>query len=166
MNSLLPPEKPIVIGKILTTHGVQGQMKVQSMMHHPEMLERMTPFWIIDKPFAQWSLFKPTGRHDIFLARLPEISTMDHALDLRHGHIVVDRSQLPLIEGEIYYTDLENKPVVDCNGLSLGIVKHVHDFGAGPVLELDSSGTMVSFHAIIDADSDIIQLNIASAALF
>ena len=165
MNTLSPPTKPIVIGKILTTHGVQGQVKIQSMMHIRARLATITPFWIMDKAFTKWSFFQTTGRPDIFLARLEGIATMDDALALRHALILVDRSQLPTMEGEIYYSDLENKAVIDSHGLSLGIVKYVHDFGAGPVLELDPTGIMVSFYAIIDADADILKLNISSEIL-
>jgi 16S rRNA processing protein RimM len=151
-------EKPIVVGKILTTHGVHGQMKVQSMMQIPGMLEHIAPFSINGATFSQWSYFKSMGKPGLFLGRLPEIITMDQASVLRHSHILVHRSQLPELEGETYYADLEKKPVVDCHGVPMGHVVWVHDFGAGPVLELDPSGVMISFYAIEDADADVLQL--------
>ena len=117
MNIVTELEKPIVVGKVLTTHGVHGQLKVQSMMQFPGTLEHITPFWINGRPFTQWSHFKSMGKPGLFLARLPEIITMDQASALRHSHILVHRSQLPEVDGETYYTDLENKPVIDCHGV-------------------------------------------------
>lgn len=91
---------------------------------------------------------------------------MDDAVLLRHGHIIIDRTQLPEIDDGVYYSDLENKSVVDIVGVDMGKVVHVHDFGAGPVLELAPSGMMVSFYSIIDADADILQIHSAKDALW
>jgi len=154
-------EKSIVIGKILTTHGVHGQMKVQSMTHHPSDLGKITPFMIEGQTFLQWTTFKSMGKPGIFLARLPEINTLEQAALLRHAPITIARSQLPPVDGEIYYSDLENKAVMDCHGTNMGTVLHVHDFGAGPVLELSPSGIMISFYDITDPDAETLTLKLS-----
>jgi 16S rRNA processing protein RimM len=166
MNPIFKPQNPIVIGKILTTHGVRGQLKIQSMMEIPDHLGKMTPFWINDMAFNQWHVLKPTGKADIFLGQLPEINTMTQAQLLRHQTILVDRSQLPAIDGAIYYTDLENKAVIDADGQDMGQVLYVHDFGAGPVLELTPSGLMISFYAIVLPEAPVLQLNLPGSAFF
>jgi hypothetical protein len=76
-------------------------------------------------------------------------------------NFIIDRSQLPDVEGEIYYKDLEGKAVLDCHGTPMGHVVHVHDFGAGPILELSETGLMISFYAIVDGGSDVLQLKSA-----
>ncbi len=156
-----PPRIPMIIGKILTTHGVRGQIKVHSFMQNPWDLAHTSPFWIHDQCFTQWSHFKPMGKPGIFLASLPNIISLNQAETFRHAHIIIDRSQLPDVEGEIYYKDLEGKAVVDCHGTPMGQVVHVHDFGAGPILELSETGLMISFHAMVDAGSDVLQLKSA-----
>ncbi len=156
-----PPSQPIIVGKVLTTHGVRGQIKVHSFMQNPWDLGNASPFWINDQHFTQWSHFKPMGKPGVFLASLANIVTMNQAEIFRHAHIVIDRSQLPDVEGEIYYKDLEGKAVMDCHGTPMGHVVHVHDFGAGPILELSETGLMISFYAIVDPGSDVLQLKSA-----
>jgi 16S rRNA processing protein RimM len=163
MNIPPIPHKPIVVGKVLTTHGVHGQLKIQSMMDIPAHLGNMTPFWINSVCYARWELLKPTGKADIFLGRLAEIHTMDQADMLRHHTIIVDRSQLPPIDGAIYYTDMEEKEVIDVDGVPMGQVLHVHDFGAGPILELNPSGIMVSFYDLIAPEAPVLQLKYPSS---
>lgn len=160
ISQATPPSPSMVIGKVLTTHGVRGQIKVQSMMQNPWDLATISPFMINGQCFTEWSHFKTMGKPGIFLASLPNILTMDQALIFRHASITIDRSQLPDVDGEIYYKDLEQKHVMDCDGVLMGYVIHVHDFGAGPVLELSETGLMISFYAIIDADADILQLKL------
>lgn len=161
----LPPERSLVVGKVLTTHGVQGQLKIQSMMQNPSDLGKIRPFFIQDRVFTQWELFKSMGKPGVFLGRLPGVSTMEEAAILRHGLITIHRSQLPPCEGEIYHVDLLHKSVVDRDGLPLGSVFHVHDFGAGPVLELEPSGLMVSFYAIEEAEAEVLRLKMPLSAL-
>ena len=153
-----PPYKAVVVGKVLTTHGIHGHLKVQSMMQNPKDLGKLSPFCIHEQSFIQWSTFKPTGKPGIFLASGPHILTIDQAIPFRHACIMIDRAQLPHVDGEIYYSDLENKQVMDCDAVPMGYVIHVHDFGAGPVLELSESGLMISFYAIIDPDADRLHL--------
>jgi 16S rRNA processing protein RimM len=156
-----PPSQPIIVGKVLTTHGVRGQIKVHSFMQNPWDLGNTRPFWINGQYFTEWSHFKPMGKPGFFLASLSNIVTMNQAEIFHHAHIVIDRSQLPDVEGAIYYKDLEGKAVIDCHGTSMGHVVHVHDFGAGPILELSETGLMISFYAIVDPGSDVLQLNSA-----
>jgi|LauGreDrversion4_2_1035121.scaffolds.fasta_scaffold25202_2 16S rRNA processing protein RimM len=153
-----PPSQPMIVGKVLTTHGVRGQIKVHSFMQNPWDLGNTSPFWINNQHFTQWSHFKPIGKPGVFLASLANIISLNQAETFRHAHIIIDRSQLPDVEGEIYYKDLEGKAVVDCHGTPMGQVVHVHDFGAGPILELSETGLMISFYAIVDAGSDVLHL--------
>ena len=155
-----PPRQPIIVGKVLTTHGVRGQIKVHSFMQNPQDLGSTSPFWINDQHFTQWSHFKPMGKPGVFLASVASVVTMNQAESFRHAPIIIDRSQLPNVEGEVYYQDLQGKAVTDCHGAPMGQVVHVHDFGAGPILELSETGLMISFYAIVDADSDVLQLKL------
>jgi 16S rRNA processing protein RimM len=159
-QDITPPHHPVIVGKVLTTHGVRGQIKVHSFMENASDLGTIRPFWINDQHFPQWRHFKPMGKPGIFLASLANIDTINQAEPFRHAHIIIDRSQLPDVEGEIYYKDLEGKEVIDCHGTPMGQVVHVHDFGAGPILELSETGFMVSFYAIVDAGCAVLQLKL------
>ena len=154
------PTNPIIVGKVLTTHGVRGQIKVQSFTQNPSDLGKMHPFWINGQHFTEWRHFKPMGKPGIFLASLANVTTMNQAELMRHASVVIDRSQLPEISEAVYYSDLEGKSVTDCHGILMGHVVHVHDFGAGPILELSETGLMISFYAIIDATLPILQLKL------
>lgn len=74
------------------------------------------------------------------IARFAEIADRTAAEALRGTELWVPRSALPpLGEGEYYHVDLIGLPVETPEGVSVGRIALVENFGAGDVLEIEKS---------------------------
>ena len=74
------------------------------------------------------------------VVRFAEIGDRNGAEALRGQLLTVDRADLPpLEEGEYYHADLIGLPCVGPEGEPLGTVVAVENFGAGDLLEIETS---------------------------
>jgi 16S rRNA processing protein RimM len=75
------------------------------------------------------------------VARFEGIDDRSAAEALRGTLVEVDRSALPPLEaGEYYHADLIGLPAADRDGVSVGTVVAVENFGAGDLLEIELKG--------------------------
>ncbi len=74
----------------------------------------------------------------VVVTRFKGIDTREKAEALKGVELFVDRSVLPEVEDEdeFYMSDLIGLEAVSPEGEKLGIVREVHDFGAGDILEI------------------------------
>ncbi len=89
------------------------------------------------------------------LARIKGIDDRNAAEALKRTELFVDRAQLPPPEvDEFYDSDLVGLQAETTTGKSLGRVKGLFDFGAGPVMEMDGN-VMVPFTKAVVPEVDI-----------
>jgi 16S rRNA processing protein RimM len=156
-----PKNNDIVVGQLAGSHGVRGDMKVRSFMDLPESLFALSPF--LGQPGQPhmrltWTSHRPTGDATIFIARTTSFCAPEPIALVRGQLLWVPRSALPeLPQDEIYFADLVGQPLKDSSGQLLGEIIHVHDFGAGPILEvsyMDDKGiAQTQFVALSDVSS-------------
>ena len=74
---------------------------------------------------------------DFLVARLAGVADRNAAEQLRNTDLYVARDRLPAPEAdEFYHADLIGLVAVTPEGIEIGTVVAVHDFGAGDILEL------------------------------
>ena len=149
-------EKRITVGKILSPHGIQGHFKIMSFTQIPQDLALFSPLWIGETQLTKWALFRKTGQSNIFIAACAFISAREDVRRFNGQYIQIYRNQLPETRHELYYVDFEGKEVVDSRGDYVGRVTKVHDFGAGPVLEVqkENQDTLFSIKNIKDLEEN------------
>ena len=133
--------KLILVGRVAGGFGVRGEIRISTYTQDPLALLRYRELKHEDGSPA---LVLQTARatKDGIIARAPEVATKEAADALRGLRLYVAREALPPVEDEdeFYLTDLIGLEAVTPEGISLGRVKAVHDFGAGDILELDQGG--------------------------
>jgi 16S rRNA processing protein RimM len=127
----------ICVGTIAGAHGVRGLVKIKSFTEKPKDVA------------AYGTLEDETGdrRFDIsivgasrglIMARIAGVEDRDAAQALRGTRLYVDRAVLPETEEETYYhADLIGLEAVGVDGVILGKIKAVHNYGAGDVIEIE-----------------------------
>jgi 16S rRNA processing protein RimM len=160
MIDIYKEDQFVVLGQIVTAHGVKGGLKIKSFTEQPQSLFSFAPFWVGDQKNQSWVRFHSLGK-DFFIAFLGGVNDRTTALALRGQLIHIMRSQLPDDSDHVYYVDLQGRQVVDVHGHPVGCVKWVHDFGAGPVLEMKDTGHMMSLRDIHNADDQVLRLRYA-----
>lgn len=126
----------VCVGALGVPHGVKGDIKVRSFTENKDSLAKFDTLYL-EPNYAPLSLKVKFPNKDGFVAQVEGIKTREQAQEAKGLKLYVKREQLPATEKEVYYVnDLQGLKVINCDDQPIGIVKAVHNFGAGDVLEV------------------------------
>ena len=138
---------PRPMGRLMSTFGVRGYIKVESYTAQPEDLFDYSP-WFIRRRGAQWREIQVEDwqtHGDIFIVRFSGVNVREEAALLTGMEIGIRRSSLPPVaENEFYLIDLIGCEVIGIGGVKLGKVSRMWDHGASPIMELSPSDHLAS----------------------
>ena len=126
-------DRPVTLAAVIGAHGVAGEVRLKLFT------DDLAPY----RSFNGGALTLKSVRHGPkgSIARFAEVADRDAAEALRGTELTVPRSQLPALEeGEFYFSDWVGLPVLVA-GERVGEVVAVHDFGAGPLIEVALAGS-------------------------
>jgi 16S rRNA processing protein RimM len=132
----------VIVAKIGAPHGVRGEVKLWPFTQDPMAVTEYGPLETKDGARRfEIETVRAAGNH--LVARLKGVDDRDAAQSLTNTELYVSRDRLPAIdEGDTYYhSDLIGLDAVTEDGAQIGTVHAVHDFGAGPVLEITPLGS-------------------------
>jgi 16S rRNA processing protein RimM len=134
-----PPR--ILLGRIVTVHGIRGDVVIDSYAGDPENVGAYGPLQSADgsREFAVKVVrVRPKGG---VVARIAGVNDRNAAEALRGTDLYVRREKLPAAqEGEFYYADLVGLRADSESGETIGSVVAVQNFGAGDLLEVRLDG--------------------------
>ncbi len=140
----------IETGKIVGTHGVRGELKLQSWADSPSVLFDLDHFYIDGKVFRIESLRQ---QNNILLLKLDGIDNLNKAELMRNKIVYAERSFFDLPEGTYFIKDLMGIEVFDADkeNICYGKITDIMATGANDVYELtDDSGVKRLIPAIKD----------------
>ena len=118
-------------GRIINTHGIRGEVKVDPWTNSPEFLAGFKRFFIDEKPIDVISA--RVHRNFVILA-LKGICDIDTAILLKNKTIYIDRDDAPLSDGEYFLQDIIGLKVLDeKSGAEIGTLSEVIDLPSGAV---------------------------------
>jgi 16S rRNA processing protein RimM len=132
------PAKPdrVLVGEIGRPQGLQGEVRIRSFTAHPAAITEYGP--LEDETGAR--LFEIESLRvtpKALSARLKGVTSRDEAEALTGTKLYVPHSRLPAREeDEWHHTDLIGISALDREGVAIGSVVAVHNFGAGDLLEI------------------------------
>ncbi|MFI8415259.1 ribosome maturation factor RimM [Serratia sp. NPDC078593] len=130
------PIAPIVLGKMGSTYGIRGWLRVFSSTENAESIFDYQP-WLIQKA-GQWQVVELESwkRHNKdLIIKIKDVDDRDAANLLTNCEIIVDSEQLPPLEGEDYYwKDLMGCQVITTSGYELGKVVDMMETGSNDVM--------------------------------
>lgn len=131
----------ILLGVVLGAHGLKGEVKVKTFTHVPAALADYGKLSTEDGRHFEVGALRETGP-DSAVVRFDGVSDRNSAESLKGVKLHVARGALPEPDDdEFYHADLIGLRAEDMSGASLGLVKGLHNFGAGDVIEItDESG--------------------------
>jgi 16S rRNA processing protein RimM len=126
----------VLVGEIGRPQGLQGEVRIRSFTAHPAAITEYGP--LEDETGAR--LFEIESLRvtpKALSARLKGVTSRDEAEALTGTKLYVPHSRLPAREeDEWYHTDLIGISALDREGVAIGSVVAVHNFGAGDLLEI------------------------------
>lgn len=135
----------LCIAVIAGAHGVRGDVRIKSFTAEPEGLSDYGP--LTDKSGARAFRIKLLGlSRGLLRAHIEGVEDRDAAEALAGIELYIERSRLPAPdEDEFYHADLIGLRAKLEDGSEYGVVRALHDFGAGDVIEIElaEGGTVV-----------------------
>lgn len=133
MSTLL---NPVVLGKLGSTYGIRGWLRVFSSTEQTESIFDYRPWYI--KRAGEWRIVELESwkRHNQdLIVKLKGVDDRDVAQALTNCEIAVNGEQLPALEeGDYYWKDLMGCKVVTTSGYELGKVTDMMETGSNDVL--------------------------------
>ena len=107
----------IEAGKIVNTHGVHGEVKIQVWLDSPEFMRRFKTLYIDSKPVK---LISSRSHKGFLIALLDGVEDINAAMSLKNKTVYIDRADAPLRKGEYFLCDIIGASVVTEDGESVG----------------------------------------------
>ncbi len=112
----------IEAGKIVNTHSVYGELKVQPWSDTEDFLCDFDVIYIDGKPFE---VERARVHKTCVLLKLSGINSINQAEQYRNKIVSVDRDEVELDEDTYFIADLEGLTVIDADGTELGRLREV-----------------------------------------
>lgn len=140
MSATPRPDAMVVMAHVQAPYGVQGWVRIRSFSSEPDTMLKYAHWWLRPAGSDTWREVARLGgrmHSGAVLALLEGIATREAALALRGAEIGVPRDAMPALgRGEIYWADLVGLEVVNREGVALGQVVSVQEYGAHPVMRV------------------------------
>ena len=120
------------IGRIINTHGVRGEVKIEPWADSPAQLAALKTLWLDGE--AKNAHSREHG--NFVITKLAGVDTVEAAMTLKNKVVFADREDMKLPEGVCFVQDLLGLPVLDEDGKQLGVLKDVLDYPAGRVFQV------------------------------
>lgn len=126
----------VCLGEIVGAHGVRGEVRIRTHTERPRDIAAYGP--LTDAAGRRNFTLEVTSVAEGFArARIPGLVDRNAAEVLKGIRLYVEREKLPAIaEDEFYHADLVGLAAERADGLRLGRVVAVVNFGGGDLLEI------------------------------
>ncbi|MEM6538173.1 MAG: ribosome maturation factor RimM [Pseudomonadota bacterium] len=131
-------QRSIVLGVVGGAHGVRGDFRVKTFTESEEDIAAYGPVTVSDREATLTLSVVRVVKPGVALVRAREVRTREQVADLTGQELTVLRSALPQTDDDddFYIDDLIGLSAVNEDGVRVGEVAAVHDFGAGDILEI------------------------------
>ena len=121
--------------KIINTHGVRGDVKLESLCDSPEILASLERVFMLEGgSYREIEVKSASVFKQFVLATLEGVDDMDKAAALKGTMLYASRDDFELGEGDYFIADLLGLPVIDnVSGKVYGKIKDVVNRGASDI---------------------------------
>lgn len=116
-------------GQIVSTHGVQGEVKILPWCDGPEFLKEFHTLYIDGKPYQ---VTQARIHKTMLLCKLEGVSDMNAAQAMKNKVVSIDRNSAKIAEGRVFIADLIGLPVF-ADGQEIGTLRDVYTGPANDV---------------------------------
>ena len=152
-------KKYLETGKIVNTHGVRGEIKIQPWADSPEFLRSFEYFYIDGKAMKVKSSYIHKG---CVICSLEGIDDVNEAMRYKNKTVFIDRADAKLPAGGYFIQDIIGATVMDDKGSIVGTLKEVLDLPGNDVYVVKGAEREILIPAVpafvlkVDADKGII----------
>jgi 16S rRNA processing protein RimM len=127
----------VCVARIVAPHGLYGALKLRCFTEQAADVAAYGPVYDQDGGRRFELTVLGPARGGVVLARAEGIDDRTAAEALRGTELSVPRASLPDLEpDEFYHADLEGLVALRADGVRLGTVRNLENFGAGDLIEI------------------------------
>ena len=136
------------LGKVVNTHGIRGELKIQPWCDDPELFHELEYFYIKGK---RYELLRTRLHKNCVIALVEGVTSINDAELLKNSVITIEREALgDLPDGTYYIADLEGLEVRTMDGRVLGKIDEIIKTGSNDVYVLKETGGKPILIPVID----------------
>lgn len=150
------PDNLLLIGRVVRTHGLQGECKVIPETDNPDRLRSLDRIWLGKTPKIvrsydiQSTRLQYSKRGATILMQFAGIHTVNDAKELGRPHVFAHVDDLPPLKpGEFFLHDLIGANVVTDEGESVGTLKDVWDTQGHALYLIERPGQKEAFIPVV-----------------
>ncbi len=113
-------EKYLEAGRIINTHGIHGEVKIEVWADSPEFLRKFKVLYIDEKPFKVSECRPHKG---FLIVKFEGVDDVNTAMVLKNKSVFFDRSDAKLSKGNFFLGDIIGAKVLDESGAELGVLE-------------------------------------------
>lgn len=135
------PKKYIETGKIVGTHGVRGEMRVQAWCDTPEIFTGYKTLYLDENGANSLKVVSSRVHGNVCLVKVRDVDTIEEAEALRGNVLFIDRKDIKLNKGQYLIDDIVGCKVYDAETeVFYGTVSEVSQTGANDVWHIVNEG--------------------------
>ena len=131
-------EKRIPAGRIVNTHGLRGEVKIESWLDSPDFLAGFHTLYLEEKPLRVRAA--RTYQNRFVIAALAGVEDVNAAMALKGRQVYIDRADAHLPEGAYFLADILGSRVETEQGELLGILEDILERPANDVYVVRGGG--------------------------
>ena len=121
-------------GKIVSTHGLKGEMRLQPWSDDASFLSSFESVFLDENGEREVKILSAKAHKNICLLRLDGIDSIEKAEQLRNKIVYIKKSSASLEEGSFFIDDIIGISIIDeANGENFGTVADVVSYPANDV---------------------------------
>lgn len=148
----------VPVGKVLTTHGVRGAVKIHAYGDTLEGLDIGDRLLCgaAGRAEVELTLGALRAHKRVWIGEFEEIGDMDTARDLAGKELLIPVDRLPVLpEGEYYHFQLLGLSVETTDGRELGILSNILETGSNDVYVVECDGRELLVPALEDVIREV-----------
>ena len=127
--------KPVECGKIVNTHGIAGEVKIQNYCDEG-FFKRISAVTVGTE---KYKILSSRSHKGYVLAKLEGINTVEAAMRLKEKTVIADRKDIDMPRGHVFYSDLYGFEVFDRRTQKVvGKLREVRESPASMIYIIDS----------------------------
>lgn len=120
----------IEAGKIVNTHGVRGEVKIQVWLDSPAFMKKFKKIYIDEKPV---NMLSARPHKDMLIAALEGVEDVNAAMCLKNKTVYIDRKDAKLPRGSYFLQDIMGATVIDEAGNEVGKLTDIMETPASAI---------------------------------
>ena len=155
-------QRYIEAGKIVNTHGIRGEVKIEVWLDSPAFMKRFKTLYIDEKPVK---VLSARPHKNMLITLLDGIPDVNAAMTLKNKTVFIDRKDAKLPRGGYFLQDILGAEVVDENGASVGRLVDIMETPANLIYIVKGEAehmipAVPEFILSTDADKGIIRVHL------